>query len=306
MMSSCTIHFPQRISNTAKFINFILNLYKIFRDNEYSSIKLDFRDTVYFETNLLAVLSYFIEEFSSKGIRFRLIISAYLEKEQEVNTEDVIDSLFELYSEDYSLALRPRKIGNRYPNESNRLLLDDLKMLNLKEYGKVKILLSELFANLKMHTLYQEGVYAGFHNYKENTLVFSVVNYDITIANQILRKRSIEFEDDFNAVVWALRKHNSTRYHEEAGGLGLYLLRKYINHLEGRIIIISGKCYLEFDKSCYNESNENAITIKKHISLVNRYEGTIITMIIPDEWLEKSDEDKVIDYFDLKQLEEYR
>ena len=63
---------------------------------------------------------------------------------------------------------------------------------------------------------------------------------------------------------------------------------------------------MEFDKSCYNESNENAITIKKHISLVNRYEGTIITMIIPDEWLEKSDEDKVIDYFDLKQLEEYR
>lgn len=118
-MSSCTIHFPQRISNTAKFINFILNLYKIFRVNEYSSIKLDFRDTVYFETNLLAVLSYFIEEFSSKGIRFRLIISAYPEKEQEVNMEDVIDSLFELYSEDYSLALRPRKIGNRYPNESN-------------------------------------------------------------------------------------------------------------------------------------------------------------------------------------------
>lgn len=305
-MSSCTIHFPTRISNSVKFINFILNLYKILRTNEYDSIKLDFRDTVYFETNMLSILAYFIEEFDSKRIRFRLIVSICSDEEQEVNIKDFVNFLFELYSEDLSLALRPRKIGNRYPNESNRLLLNDLKLLNLKEYEKIKILLSELFANLKMHTLYQEGIYAGFHNYKENTLIFSVVNYDVTIAKQILQKRKIEFEDDFNAIVWALRKHNSTRYHEESGGLGLYLLRKYIHQLDGEIIIISGNCYLEFDKSCYLDSDENAIRIKNHIHLVNRYEGTIITMKIPDEQLDNCDEDRVIDYFDLKQLEEYR
>lgn len=305
-MTECTIHFPQKMSNNVKFINYITNLYKILRTNQYDSIILDFRNTLYFETNLLAILGYFIEEFSSKGIKFRLIITVSPGREKEVSTEDVISSLFELYLENYSLALKPRKIGNRYPDESNRLLLYDLKMLNLKEYEKVKILLSELFANLKMHTLYQEGIYAGFHNYKDNTLIFSVVNYDVTIARQILQKRSIEFEDDLNAIVWAMRKHNSTRYHEESGGLGLFLLRKYICQLDGKIIIISGDCYLEFDKSCYQDMDENIITIKKYSQLANRYEGTIITMIVPDEQLDKNNEDRVIEYFDLKELEEYR
>ena len=34
------------------------------------------------------------------------------------------------------------------------------------------------------------------------------------------------FKSDFEALIWALKKTNTTRNEDESGGLGLYLLRK--------------------------------------------------------------------------------
>lgn len=89
------------------------------------------------------------------------------------------------------------------------------------------------------------------------------------------------FEDDFSAIVWALKKSTSTRDKEETGGLGLYLLRKYICQLNGKGIILSGACCLEFDYLCYNEEAENSLIFRANKQLEYGFSGTIITLFIP-------------------------
>ena len=194
--------------------------------------------------------------------------------------ESVI-GIFNYYSQDKKAFFKPRKVGYRNVRETEDVIIKYLRSLKLKEYAKIKILISEMIANIKMHTIYKEGVIAGDYLAKLNQIVFSIANYDYSIKKQLLWKRGLEFSSDFEAIVWCLRKSNSSRNDEESGGLGLYLLRKYISELSGKVSILSGTCYVELDGSCYDKNDENRVEIQKSETLKSDYQGTIITIYIP-------------------------
>lgn len=292
------IIFPVRVCNKAKELGVLFQINTIVRNGNYNRVKFNFSRTKNFETNLLAVFSYFFEEFTAKNIKFSIL----LEKEYEEDSETMLKILFEYYSKDDRYVLYPRKIGNRHKRKEEQLLLSDLKELQLSEYEKVKILLSELIANLKMHTIYKDGSYAGYHELNRGMFIFSIVNYDITIANKIRQARNIEFLDDYAAIQWALRKNNSTRVPEETGGLGLYLLRKYISQLRGKFYIVSGNCFVEYDERCYRKDFENEIYYMEKIDLASRYEGTIITLYIPEQLREQHNAKSVLHQFDINTI----
>ena len=112
-------------------------------------------------------------------------------------------------------------------------------------------------------------------------LAVSVANTDYSIAKQLEIKKGMVFADDLSALEWTLKKSNSTRDDKEAGGLGLYLLRKYIYELGGSAIILSGNSYIELDNRCFEPKAENFIIYKTRTVLKEEYKGTIITLFIP-------------------------
>lgn len=153
-----------------------------------------------------------------------------------------------------------------------------------------------------MHTQDGYGFFSGYHNYKKNTLVFTIANYGITISDRIKQVRHMEFSDDYSAILWALKKNNSTRLEDESGGLGLYLLRKYVNELNREFVIISGNCYLEFDRMSFNIENDNDIEVKRKEEISSSYQGTIITIEVPYKKDMGRTKNVLVDWVDLTNL----
>lgn len=277
MAKSVHIKFPVRLYSNYKSFYFFIRLDHTIDNNKDMMIILDLRQTIYLETNLLAILFYIIEKSKAKKNNILL----YSKNSTKAKILCSMNDIFYQYSNNDNRTLYPRKIGIGHTNENESLLLDDLQQLHLKDYDIIKTLLSELIANIKMHTINREGTFCGYCNRKDNILLLTIANYDITIAKRLEQIRQMEFKNDFDSIIWALKKTNTTRSDTESGGIGLYLLRKYIHKLNGKFIIISGSCYAEFDDTCYDPENENDIYCKQNKQMSKRYEGTIITLQIP-------------------------
>lgn len=268
---------PQFMRSDEHSYNFLIQQQGIIDSSNIKSIKWDMTNTEIFETNLLAMLSYIFE----KAYRRNKMIFVYLPSGYWFEYKMSVMGIFNYYSQDKKAFFKPRKVGYRNARETEDVIIKYLKSLKLKEYAKIKILISEMIANIKMHTLYHEGVIASDYLAEFNQIVFSIANYDYSIRNQLLCRRKLEFSSDLEAIIWCLRKSNSSRNDEESGGLGLYLLRKYISELSGKVSILSGSCYVEFDGSCYDKHDENRVDIQKSETLKSDYQGTIITIYIP-------------------------
>lgn len=112
-------------------------------------------------------------------------------------------------------------------------------------------------------------------------LYITIINNGKSIRN-ILKDNRMEFTSDVDAIIWALRKSNSTRKDDEAGGLGLYLLRKYISELNGDITICSGYEIILLENGGYlfeDEDNNKGMNKSERLSV--EFDGTLITLRIP-------------------------
>ena len=98
-------------------------------------------------------------------------------------------------------ALQYRKIRSNTQHEIEELFIKHLNQLEIRGYQKLQTILSELIANLKMHTRLKEGAIVGYINNPQQMLIFSIVNFDITIRENIKEKKT-----------------HTTREEEEFGG----------------------------------------------------------------------------------------
>lgn len=178
-------------------------------------------------------------------------------------------------------ALQYRKTRSNTQHEIEELFIKHLNQLEIRGYQKLQTILSELIANLKMHTRLKEGAIAGYINKPQQMLIFSIVNFDITIRENIKEKNRYIFNNDFDALMWALKKTHTTREEEEFGGLGLYWLTKYTSELNGDFIITSGNSYAEFSVTPYNNISNNKILNYRKYNLEEYFNGNIITIRIP-------------------------
>lgn len=162
------VDFPARMLTNTNGFNFINCIYQNISKYKFEKVIFNFQATNIFETNLIAFLGYTVEKIYSNAISFELKI----EKERLTckDQNEILRKIFEVYSEDKSLALWPRKIGSRSLLQEEQLLLRDLKQLELNEYAKIRTIISELMANLKMHTICLDGYFAGYHDYKNHQI----------------------------------------------------------------------------------------------------------------------------------------
>ena len=270
------LKFPKRIGLEEKSFEYLVNLNRKVEKVKKSEIRMDFSCTTIFVISHLAMMMYIVEGIVKRKNK---LVSVF--KNFEVEGEDVVRELYKYYGDSHGNVVNPCKLKFLYDNNEEQPWLDKLRHLELEKYDKIKVVISELVANLKMHTLYKEGTMAGHVDVKNQYLILSIANYDITIKNNLKRKQRMIFYNDYEAVLWALKRSNTTRDEEESGGLGLYLLRKYIHELGAECIIISGNCFLKLDRTCFDKKKENIIHVKKYNIMSCSYEGNIITLSFP-------------------------
>jgi len=125
--------------------------------------------------------------------------------------------------------------------------------------------LFEIFENALEHSYTKYGVFAcGQHYPKDERLDFTVVDLGIGFHGNIHKKLGVLFSPN-EAIQWALT--GKTTRIGRPGGLGLKLLREFINLNGGRLIIVSDVGYCELSRG--NVSTQ---------SLSKPFPGTALTI----------------------------
>jgi signal transduction histidine kinase len=104
----------------------------------------------------------------------------------------------------------------------------------------------EIFMNAATHSETDIGIFAcGLFFPTKQRLDFSIADAGIGIRRKIRKVLNLRMNSD-EAILWALEEGNTTRRGDVPGGLGLKLLREFVDLNGGRIQIVSDRGYCEF------------------------------------------------------------
>ncbi|MEW2914205.1 hypothetical protein [Leisingera sp. JC11] len=107
--------------------------------------------------------------------------------------------------------------------------------------------IDELFANCSLHSKSKVKVYAAGQLFpNERRLLFTISDGGVGIPVS-LASSGIEFEQDADAINWAMETGNTSRHGDIPGGLGLGLLKDFIGKNGGRLIFVSRGGYWELE-----------------------------------------------------------
>lgn len=140
----------------------------------------------------------------------------------------------------------------------------------MSELVKSKIVdnILEIFNNVKEHTHSNKVYTCGQYFPKSSLLYFTIVDSGETIpynVNTYCDKNCVEHP--VNPLEWAIVPGNTTRQVNTPGGLGLSLLRDFIELNRGKLYIVSGN-------ETYEQSGKN----NHHKYMEHSFPGTIVTV----------------------------
>lgn len=127
----------------------------------------------------------------------------------------------------------------------------------------------EIFGNAVDHSQTELGIFScGQFFPKKHCLNFSVADLGIGIRENVRQHAKLDLTAD-EAIAWATRDRNTTKTGRIPGGLGLKLLREFVDLNRGRIQIISDSGYwLSFRGGVRKQQ------------LLNPFPGTVVTVEI--------------------------
>lgn len=110
---------------------------------------------------------------------------------------------------------------------------------------KFKESIFEIFSNAVIHSETKLGIFScGQYFPRKHRFDFSIADLGIGIRDKLSRDVGLELSAS-RAIVWALEGKNTTKKGPIPGGLGLKLLREFVQMNQGRIQIVSDCGYWE-------------------------------------------------------------
>lgn len=123
-----------------------------------------------------------------------------------------------------------------------------------EDQDKIIHALIEIFCNIQTHANTCDPFFVcGQYYATKKQLIFTMVDLGVGFLPAIQKKTGGEISDSSNAILWALKKKNTTKSNN-IGGLGLYDLDKYFNETNGNLQIITGDCFwgIELKDTIFN------------------------------------------------------
>ena len=269
-----TIEIPNDIKSEFEGYNYILDWISEFKGVSNSSIEFDFKNVMFFEANLSAIIGVVFEILESNGNEIKV-------KNLNRQVETILRKNGFLLRFDY------QKIEDRYDTALSyrKFIPNDDSGFN--EYIKLELLsnpqfpshseklgkeitrnIFEIYENARTHGKCNFIHTCGqiFPKKESKPLHFTIVDKGINIKQNvsIFLKKDIQAYD---AIEWAMIKGNTTKTGDTSGGLGLNVIFEFIKLNKGKIQIISSDGFYE--------SNRDGI-IKK--SLNHSFDGTIVNI----------------------------
>lgn len=229
----------------------IVNLAAKARETQQESITLDFSPCRFFEANMSAPLY--------------AVISHLHEANKHVSIDNVPENISKILRKNRFLTLFERtELTDIYQTtlpfdifnttEENRFYDYIIKYMQGKGIPamspeltkRFRQSLLELFLNAAHHSESKSGIFAcGQYYPQKQRLDFTIADAGIGIPENVRRYRKIKISS-CNAIQWATQEGNTTKTGNQPGGLGLKLIKDFVNINKGMIQIISQSGYYTY------------------------------------------------------------
>jgi len=263
---------PQSVKSDHKGFEILIDFYNRTKNAFVDTIEIDFKNTHWFEANLLAVLGAILSGLESDLCTVNLI--GLSRKLEEVFSKNHFLSNFGGYKIDdfYQTTIKYKKFK---PNEEKvfKYYLDNellsktvLPQMSTGLRKKINESIFEIFNNAIIHGGSSDIFSCGQFYPRGNKLDFTIVDLGMSIktnVNKYLNKKMTGSE----AINWAVQEGNTTKSGDTPGGLGLSLIRDFLQLNKGKIQLISCDGYW------YQVG-----THIKQMSFDNEFDGTIVNL----------------------------
>lgn len=265
---------PKKMKNKKGIYEFISVLYNTFKNKSHSKISLDFKSTTYIDPAIIAPLGLILTRIKSNknNIYFKNLSNfniKYLNKFGLIEIDN--KNSFNINN-----TIKYKTFDDNDFENFKKYLLNQLNELKDRELIETLIIyLGELFENVRMHSNSNKRYknkkifISGYYNIENDFVRFCITNNGCSFKENILNKLHINYHNEFEYILWALKRSNSTRDSDTPGGLGLNMLNNLIENTNGDLIIISGKGYIEI-----TDFKQNSLDLNCH------YPGSIISFTV--------------------------
>ncbi len=285
------INMPSSLDSTVDDIMWLITLFKNIEQNEVKQVTLNYKNTMFFASELYCLYHYLLDDLGEKGFEItginvlgKVDYIMHLSKSNYFTDPKYVSSI---QHRDFSLELDSGNINCFDIYLKNEFLP---KMINNENVSNIiTSYLSELFVNARTHGKTHKIRCNGQKYNNGKILKFIIVDFGVTIpynvSNHIINNKLNYFHNnDGEAIRWASKEGNTTK--EKLGGLGLNDLSQFIKKYNGRIKIISRNGYYELnpyrDKILFLNEKFNGTLILVELDLER-----ISKMLVPQRTREK-------------------
>jgi len=242
--------FPYSIKNDFQGYDFLIRFYNDTKSCKIENITLDLKRTRWFEGNIVAILGAIIDNLKGNFNKINI-----------VNLSPRMRTLFErnhflhvfdgdIREDNLHTTIEYRKFKKE--DEKSFREYVDVGLLAKSEMPRMSPLLRkkisenifEIFYNAIIHGNCQNIYSCGQYYPTKSRLDFTIVDLGVTIrknVNKFLGKKLSSKE----SIIWAVEVGNTTKVGAIPGGLGLGLIREFLQLNDGKIQIVSAKGYWE-------------------------------------------------------------
>ncbi len=273
-----TIEIYTSINNDYTSYNHLSELFHKINDTHYNSLVIDIYPSAFIAANQFAALGCIIESFIKPEKKISLgphisPIHLNLIKRNGFGKLFSLDSIPDINN----TVIQYKNFDVKHINEYDAYLTlelfnrSDLPQMSVLVTDNIRGYLLEIFQNVIDHTTSTKVYTCGQFFPKNSLLYFSIVDTGETIQYNVYRyhqKHSLSLPA--NTLKWALEKGNTTLDDNIPRGIGLYLIKEFVNLNQGYFYIVSGNETYEINPK-YGE---------RYKCMEHTFPGTIVTIAI--------------------------
>lgn len=251
------INISKSVKTDKKGYEFISSIYHSIKDKVDKEINIDFSQCQLFDANLASALGAVLDKLvddgfsiwlaspTSKGVRRSLSRNQFFQAwKVETNIED---------KENF---INYRKFRRDNSEDFKRYI--DKELLQKQKFPKCTKLVGEriteniyeIYTNAITHGKTDYVYSCGEYDISKHTLDMTIVDCGLTIpsnVNSFMVKQGLTELDACKAIEWAFEDGHTTK--STPGGLGLAILKQFIEFNGGCLQMVSGEAFLEYSNS---------------------------------------------------------
>lgn len=272
-MNTIEVIIPNKVENDINGFCFFADLFNKTANLFNVNIKLWFHNTRWFEANLASVLGGWLERMLQNNcyVQFyqinRSLESVFRKngfyKEYNLGEmDDLFDSTIKYkvfnpdQEDDFSVYISSQVLP--------KIRIDDTK----SAFKSLKTSLNEVFLNAKIHSKSNKVYTCGQYYHTHQKVAFTITDMGNTIGYNVRNKPNYSNYNDYEAIEWATILGNTTKSHNDLGGIGLHIIDEYMKMNSGNFQIVSGYGFWERIDGQVNKQ-----------FLTNYFPGTVVNII---------------------------